>query len=219
MNTRTGFQEELNKLRQDILAMAAMVEEDVGKAICALKNNDLELAQKVKENDTVINAMQINIEDKAAILIATQQPVARDLRELVTFFKITTSLERAGDHAVHLAKAAIKLKGKQSLFSIEHLEKMAKICQEMIHSAINAFLSHDTESARLAASLDNKIDEEHKILVEKILNHIKKEPKLIKKAIRILNTSNYLERLGDHITNICEGIIYIVEGRHEELND
>jgi phosphate transport system protein len=218
MNTRIAFLEELNRLRHDVLAMATRVEEDLGKALSALRNNDVELAKEVKADDAVINAMQIKIEDQAAIVIATQQPVARDLRELVTIFKLTSNLERAGDHAVHLAKAAIKFSDKASFRSMEHLERMAETGQEMIRSSISAFLSQDAQEARNVAALDDIIDAEHKILVEEVLSLIKERPKLTKKAIRLLKTSSYLERLGDHVTNICEAIIYMVEGRHEELN-
>ena len=218
MNTRIGFLEELNRLRHDILAMAMRVEEDLGKALSALRNNDTEMAKEVKAGDTVVNALQIKIEDEAAIVIATQQPVARDLRELVTIFKLTSNLERAGDHTVHLAKAAIKLADKPPFRAMEHLERMAETGQQMIRSAIDAFLAQDAEGARRVAALDDKIDQEHKALIEEVLHLMKEQPKLIKDAIRLFNTSGHLERLGDHITNICEGIIYMVEGIHEELN-
>ncbi|MCL2127163.1 MAG: phosphate signaling complex protein PhoU [Treponema sp.] len=218
MNTRMALLEELNRLRHDILAMATRVEEDLGKALSALQNNDVELANDVRADDAVINAMQVKIEDEAAIVIATQQPVARDLRELVTIFKLTSNLERAGDHTVHLAKAAIKLSDKPSFRSMEHLERMAEKGQEMIRAAVSAFLSQDAEGAKNAAALDSLIDEEHRALVEEVMSLVKEHPKLIKKGIRLINTSSYLERLGDHITNICEAVIYMTEGRHEELN-
>ena len=219
MNTRIMLLEELNRLRHDILAMATRVEEDLGKALSAFRNNDIDLANEVKANDALINALQLKIEDEAAIVIATQQPVARDLRELVTIFKLTNSLERAGDHAVHLAKAAIKLGGEPPFRSMEHLERMAETGQEMIRAAVSAYLSQDAAGARKAAALDDTIDREHKALVEEVLGLMKEHPKLIKKAYRLINTSGYLERLGDHVTNICEGIIYMIEGKHEELNE
>ncbi|MDR1948466.1 MAG: phosphate signaling complex protein PhoU [Spirochaetaceae bacterium] len=219
MKTRMFFLEELNRLRHDVLAMASRVEEDLGKALTALRDDDTELAREVKAGDGVINAMQLKIEDEAAMLIATQQPVARDLRELVTIFKITGNLERAGDHAVHLAKAAMKLSGEPPFRSLEHLERMAETGREMIRAAIDAYLSQDAQAARQAAALDDRIDGEHKELTEEVLSLMKERPELIKKAIRLLNTSGFLERLGDHITNICEGIIYMVECKHEELNE
>ena len=218
MNTRILFLEELNRLRHDLLAMATRVEEDLGKALSALRNNDAELAKEVRADDAVVNAMQLKIEDEAAIVIATQQPVARDLRELVTIFKLTDNIERIGDHAVHLAKAAIKLSGEASFRPLVHIERMAETGQEMLRAAISAFLAQDAEGARKAAALDDKIDAEHKALTEEVLSLMKEHPELVKKAVRILNTSGHLERLGDHITNICEAIIYMTEGRHEELN-
>ena len=219
MNTRIMFLEELNRLRHDILSMSTRVEEDLGKALSALKNNDAELAKEVQANDAVINAMQLKIEDEAAIVIATQQPVARDLRELVTIFKLTSSLERIGDHAVHLAKAATKLSREKLLGYREHLGRMAETGQKMIRSAISAYLAQDAQEARRTAEMDDIIDGEHKILTEEVLGLMKEHPNLVKKAVRLLNTSAYLERLGDHITNICEAIIYMTEGKHEELNE
>jgi phosphate transport system protein len=218
MNTRILFLEELNRLRHDILAMAVRVEEDLGKALAALRDNDRELAEEVKASDAAVNALQIKIEDEAAILIATQQPVARDLRELVTIFKISGNLERAGDHAVHLAKAAIKLSPAAPFRAAEHLERMAETGREMIRAAAAAYLSQDAEAARKAAALDDRIDGEHKQLTEEVLRLMKEHPELVKKAVRLINASGFLERLGDHVTNICEGIIYMVEGRREELN-
>jgi phosphate transport system protein len=212
------FLEEINRLRHDILNMATKVEEDLGKALVALKTNDPDLANEVKADDVVVNALQIKIEDETAIVIATQQPVARDLRELVGIFKITSNLERAGDYTVHLAKAAPKL-SEEPLLPSEHLERMAETGQEMIRAAITAYLSQDADGARKVAALDDKIDGEHKALTEEVLSLMKENPKLIKRAVRLLNTSGYLERLGDHITNICEEVIYMVEGTHEELNE
>jgi len=221
MSTRNFFSEELSRLRQDILAMATRVEENLGKALTALRTRDPDLAKEVRADDAEVDALQIKIEDDAAIIIATQQPVARDLREIVTIFKLTSNIERIGDHAVHLARAARKLtKSKDSPFSAqEHLEKMAATGQVMIRAAISAFMAQDPKAAREAAALDIQINAEHKVLTENILKLMKKNPDLVKSALQILNTSNQLERLGDHITNICEAVIYMIEGIHEELNE
>ena len=218
MNTRIIFLDELNRLRHDVLTMATRVEEDLGKTLTALRTNDIELAKEVVADDAVINAMQLKIEDETAIVIATQQPVARDLREMVTIFKLTSNLERIDDHVVHLAKTVIKLSGEPPFRSAEHIEKMAETGREMIRDAVSAYLNQDSEGARKTALLDDKIDTEHKALTEEILSLMKEHPDYIQKAARVLNTSGHLERLGDHITNICESIIYMTEGKHEELN-
>jgi phosphate transport system protein len=217
MNTRILFLEELNRIRHDILAMGSRVEEDLMNAWAALRNNDRDLAQEVRSADALVNAMQLKIEDQAAVLIATQQPVARDLRELVTIFKITGNLERAGDHAVHLAKAALELSGEPSFRVMDHLELMTETGRDMIRSALSAYLSQDAAAARETAAQDDRIDNEHKIITQGLLCLMREQPQLINQAVQILKTSGFLERVGDHITNICEGIVYMVENKHEEL--
>jgi len=221
MAERNFFSEELSRLRQDILAMATKVEENLGKALSALRTRNAELAKEVRANDGEVDALQIKIEDDAAIVIATQQPVARDLREVVTIFKLTSNIERVGDHAVHLARAAKKLakKGETLFITQEHLEVMALTGQKMIHAAISAYMAQDAKAAREAAAMDHKIDTENKALTEDILKLMKKHPYMVKEALQVIQTSNQLERLGDHITNICEAIIYMIEGKHEELNE
>ena len=220
MDTRTLFSDELNRLRQEIFAMAVRVEENLGKALIALRTRNADLAKEVRADDAEVDDLQIKIEDEAAIIIATQQPVARDLRELVTIFKLTSNVERIGDYAVHLAKAAKKLAKSESPFSAqEHLEKMADTGRKMIRAAISSFMEQDSDAARRAASMDAVIDEEHKALTENVLKLMKKNSCVVKDAVQILNTSNQLERLGDHITNICEAVVYMIEGKHEELNE
>ena len=221
METRTFFSSELNRLRQDILAMATRVEENLGKALTALRTRNPDLANEVRADDKEVDALQLRIEDDTAIIIATQQPVARDLREMVTIFKLTSNIERVGDHAVHLARAAKKLtkRGDSPFRAQERLEKMAETGQLMLRAAISAYLAQDTAATRAAAAMDNMIDAEHKEITENILKVMKKKPELIKSALQILHTSNQLERLGDHITNICEAVIYMIEGKHEELNE
>jgi len=221
MSARNIFSEELSRLRHDILSMAARVEGNLGKALSALRTRNADLANEVRTDDSAVDALQLQIEDDAAIVIATQQPVARDLRELVSVFKITSNIERVGDHAVHLARAAKKLAkmGDSSFHAQEHLEKMAETGQIMLRAAISAFMAKDAQAAREAAAMDSIINSEHKILTEDILKLMKKNSELVKEALQILHTSNQLERLGDHITNICEAVIYMIEGVHEELNE
>ena len=219
MQTRGVLHEELNQIRRELTLMSARVGEDLGKALAILRSGDVELAQEVKESGKIVDALRLKIEDMALVLIATQQPVARDLRELITVFKITTNLERVGDYGIHLAKAAKKLAGRPPFRSMERIERMAETGQEMLRAAFSAYLSQDTDAAREAAALDDSIDEEHKALTEEVLVLMKEKPKLVKAAARLLRLSGYMERLGDHITNICEGIIYMVKGSHEELND
>jgi phosphate transport system protein len=219
MQTRIHFVEELSRLDHDVLAMGTRVEESLRKATEALKTQNVELAKEVKASDEIVNALQLKIEDQAAVLIATQQPVARDLRELVTVFKVTDNLERAGDHAVHLAKAAIKLAGEPPFRQVDRLVKMAEIECGMIRGAVNAYLNQDAEEARRVAAIDDSVDAEHKQLVNEVLELMRERPDQIQRVARLLTTSGFLERLGDHMTNICEAVVFMVEGSHVELND
>jgi len=200
--------------------MAARVEEDLGRALAILRGaGDAALAKEVKASGKIVDAMQIKIEDMALVLIATQQPVARDLRELLTVFKICSSLERIGDYGIHLVKAAVKLARKPPFRSLGRIERMVEIGKDMLKEAISAYQTLSPEAARKAAGMDDAIDQEHKALTEELLKLMKKNPELVKAAARLLKLSGYMERMGDHITNICEGIIFMVEGSHEGLNN
>ena len=199
--------------------MAARVEEDLGKALAVLRSGGKDLAKEVKESGKVVDSLQHKIEEMALVLIATQQPVARDLRELIAVFKISSNLERIGDYGIHLVKAAVKLSGRPPFRSIERIEHMAETGQEMLKAVFSAYLAQDADAARNIAALDDRIDSEHKALTEEVLKLMKKKPELVKDAARLLRLSGYMERLGDHITNICEEIIFMVEGYHEGLND
>ncbi len=219
MGNRTQLMDEMNRLRHDLLLMGTRVEESLRKAAEAMRTQDVELAREVKADDELVNALQLKIEDQAAMLIATQQPVARDLRELVAVFKATDNLERSGDHAVHLAKAVIKLAGEPPFRHIERLERMANSGCEMVRGAVGAFLARDAEEARRIAALDDEIDHEHKAVVDEALGFMRDHPEQIERANRIIKTAGFLERLGDHMTNLCEAVVYMVEGSHVELNE
>ena len=216
---RIVLTEEMNQLRRELAIMAARVEEDLGKALAVLRSGGDELAQEIKESGRIVDALQLKIEDMALVLIATQQPVASDLRELITVLKITSNLERIGDYGIHLVKAALQLSKYPPFRSVERIERMVEIAMEMLKQAVAAYFEQNPDSARKSAALDDKIDHEHKALTDEVLGLIKKQPNFVKAAARLLRLSGYMERLGDHITNICEGIIFMTEGRHEELND
>jgi phosphate transport system protein len=208
----------MEKLRRELTLMATKVEENLGKSITILKTGNGELADEIKKCGEVIDEMQLKIEDMTLILIATQQPVASDLRELVTVFKIASNLERIDDYGIHLAKAAVKFSSRPTFRSIGKVERMAETGQEMLKAAFAAYLAKDNYAAKKAAAMDVQIDNDHKALTEEVLAFIKEQPQFVKTTARLLRLSGYMERLGDHITNICEGIIFMIEGSHEELN-
>jgi len=216
---RIQFNEELNRLHHDILAMGSRVEEDLRKALIALRTGDIELVSEVKASDEIVNAMQVKIEDQAAMLIATQQPVAKDLRQLVTIFKVTDNLERIGDHAVHLAKTAKRLTDDPYPRPLDRLEHMAAIDVAMVHDAVASFLNQDEALARATAAKDDEVDAEHKAFVQEVLAYLAKNPDKAQQATKLIATSSFLERLGDHVTNLCEAVVFMTTGAHTELND
>jgi len=210
--------QELNNIREELALMAARVGEDLGKALSVLRTGDKALSQEVRMSGKIVDALHVKIEEMVFVLIATKRPVARDLRELLTIIKISASMERVGDYGIHLVKSAEKLSKRPAFRSSERIERMALTGQKMLKAAFSAYLAQDAGAARKAAAMDDDIDSEHKAITEEMLKLMKKKPELVKTAARLLRLSGYMERLGDHITNICEGIIFIAEGTHEELN-
>ena len=219
MTSRVHFEEEKRLVNQDILQMGIGVEEDLRKALEAFRTQNKALAQEVKANDAVINDFQLRIEDRCARLLATQQPVAQDLRILVSSMKVADELERIGDHAVHLAKAAIKLEKEPYIKPLSFIEKMAETGCSMIRSGVDSFVNLDAAKARETAAMDDVIDKNHKALVADLLDYLREHPGKAQQGTKIIQTSGFLERLGDHVTNICETVVYCVEGRHVELNE
>jgi len=211
--------EELSRLHHDILSMGTRVGENLAKALEALRSGDAALADEARAGDGAVDAMQVTIEDRAAVLIATQQPVAGDLRELVAVFKLTEHLERIGDYASHLAKAAKRLAKEPYPRSLAPLESMAELEIAMIRDAVAAFLNRDSELARACALKDDEVDASHKAFLEEALDFVRENPEKAQQGMRLIRASAWLERLGDHVTNICEAVVFMVEGRHVELNE
>lgn len=218
MSIRSQFEEEIKQVKDEVYAMAIRAEEDLAKAATALKRGDKKLAKEVKVDDERINAYQLLIEEQCALLIVTQQPVAKDMRWVLTTIRIADELERIGDHAVHLAKAAIKLAKDPQQEAFESLGRMAAQGRLMIRGAADAYMNLDKQKAYEIASMDDLIDDEHKNLVSGLLKFLKKNPDKAAIGTKLIQTSGYLERLGDHVTNICEMILYCIDGRRVELN-
>lgn len=218
MSTRRSFEEQLDLLNQEILRMGVLVEEALRKAIDSLVGKDLELAQRVVEEDKAINRMQQQIEDQCIALIAREQPVASDLRRLITGLKIVTQLERIGDHALHVAKGTLRLAGQTYMKKLVDIPRIAEIGIGMTRDALTAFLNHDAELAREVAGRDQAVDDLHDQVIRELFTYMMENTKYISQAITFLFISRFLERVADHVTNICEWVVYSVTGEHVELN-
>lgn len=218
MEPRIHFNQELNNLYQHILKMGALVEEAMNKSVTALATRDTELARLVIEGDADIDRLQVEIEDEATTIIARESPVATDLRELITSTKIVGDLERIGDHARHIAKAAINVPSEVVDIALPSIEKMAQVGIGMIHDALTAFAEQDAEKARVISERDDQVDAVHRELYEILVQTMKEKPEWIHYGVNLLFLNRYLERLGDHVTNMCEWVVFAKTGEHVELN-
>ena len=217
--TRNYFDQELQELQVLLLKMSSMVEEILGNSVKALKAQDVELAQKVIENDDLIDDMEFVVEDKCLKLIALQSPLAKDLRVIATALKIITDLERIADYAVDIAKITIKLANEKYIKELIDIPRMAEIAVKMVKGSIDAYVHLDTEKAREVAKWDDEVDALYRQTFRELLFIMMEDPKTSHQATNFLLISRYLERIGDHVTNICERIIYAVTSEHVNLND
>ena len=218
MEVRRKYLESLSAIHQDVLKMGTLVEEAIRKSMQSLVERDMELAQDVISADRVINEMELSIQDECILLIATEQPVASDLRGLVTVIKIVTQLERMGDHAMHVAKGARNLAEQPYMKKLIDLPRMADCAIRVVHEILTAFMNNDLEKAVEVAAMDDEIDELHDQVMRECLTYMMQDPRNIPQATSFLFISRFLERLGDHVTNIGEWICYNVTGEHRELN-
>ena len=218
MEPRIKFSEEMSSIYGKVILMGEKIEENFDLAFQAFKSGNLDLSKHVKSADFLIDQMQTEIEDYCAVIIAREQPVATDLREIITVLKIVTELERIGDHARHLAKATGQFDTDKMDIGLPYIEKMLKLGLEMMGDALEAFRIRDLKLAEEVAKRDDKIDAEHKKFYEQILQAIRQNPEQIEKEVPLLFLNRYLERLGDRVTNICEWVMFSITGKHYELN-
>ncbi|MDI3328659.1 MAG: phosphate signaling complex protein PhoU [Alicyclobacillaceae bacterium] len=218
MDTRSGFHEELERLEQDLLAMGALVSRAIQDSVTALKNLDTALAEQVVERDDRLDEIQVDIENRCLRLIALQQPMARDLRTIGTALKIVTDLERMGDHAVEIARTALKLSGETLIKPLLDIPRLSEIVQDMLSIGLRAFVEGDAQLAETLAERDDEVDHLYSQIFRELLVIMIENPKTIRQGTQLLFVAQSLERIADHITNIGEWTIYMVTGERRDLN-
>lgn len=218
MQQRQNFDIALRELKLKLLKMGGDVQEAIRKAILALQNLDPELAQNVVDGDKAINREEHDIENLCIRLIATQQPVATDLRKIVSGLQISTDLERMGDNAVDIAKSVIRLKGQKLVKPLVDIPRMAAIIDEMISDALNAYVESSLDLARKLAEEDDEVDHTYRKMVEDLFRVTMDNPSAAEQAMSLAFIGRHLERIGDHATNIGEDVIYIISGERSDLN-
>jgi phosphate transport system protein len=207
------FDEELGALKEKILRMGAMVEEQIANAIKALVERDTDLARHVIENDHRVNAMDVQIDEDCLRLIALHQPMAGDLRFLTTAMKISTELERMSDLAENISERSIELNEEPQLKPYIDIPRMAQEALRMVKESLDAFVNRNSELARSVCKADDVIDDLNHQIFRELLSFMIEDPQTTTRAIRISFISKYLERIADHATNIAELVVYLVEGK------
>lgn len=209
---RETLDRQLHHLQDEILLLGSMVEQAMLNAVDALKNRDIQAARQIYEDDILINEKRFAIENAILILIATQQPIARDLRQLAAILEVITDLERMGDYAKGIAKVTIKL--EDSDISIPHRDlcHMAELAVSMLHRALSAFI---VENQKLATSIpleDDEVDDLYHKVYKGVVSAMLANPEIIDQANLIMWVAHNIERMADRVTNICERTVFIVTG-------
>lgn len=216
MEIRTSFHKKLREIQDDILVMGDMAGKAILRSIEALKDRDLDLARKIIADDHKINDKRFEVEEKCAQLIATQQPMAGDLRILIAILHITTEIERIGDYAAGIARIVAMMGDEPPLKPYIDIPRMADQTVDMLHRSLRAFIQHDADTARGIAAEDDTIDHLYDQVFRELLTFMMEDPKTITRATRLIWVAHNLERAADRVTNICERTIFMVTGKMEE---
>ena len=207
------FQDELDQLKARLLVMAGQAEEQVRSAVRALVQHDCDLAERVFLGDRAINALDLEIDDSCFKLLALRQPVATDLRVIVSGVKINRDLERVGDFAVNIAEAALRYMEHPPVKPLIDIPRMANLAQGMLRDALNAYVALDTALAREVIERDDVLDALKGRVFRELLSFIVGNPATTEPALDLILISRHLERIGDHATNIAEEVIFIASGQ------
>ena len=209
---RRRFHDELDSLQEVLMEMAGLVEQVIREAISGVLTRDGTVADKITDADDRIDELEVEIDARALELLALQQPMASDLRQIVTANKIANDLERMGDHAVNIANAARRLSETAPLPEIRELQEMAEVVQGMVSDALDAYVTRSAAKARMVCITDDRVDELRRSMFRILVTHMLEDPKRISGALELLLVSQNFERIGDLATNVCEDLVFLVEG-------
>jgi phosphate transport system protein len=215
---REVYHKDLHKLKEEVISMGSLVSKAIGDSVLSLKNRDIGLAQKVIEMDNEIDAMDHKIEEDCMRLLALQQPMARDLRLIISVLKMSIDLERMGDLSLEIAVITKITASVPPIKPLVDIPRMSDICQDMLKNIMIAFENKDVEAARMVAKRDDEIDMLFDQVRRELISYMIEDPKKITGAQHLNFVARYLERIGDHITNLSENVVFMVTGERVELN-
>lgn len=216
--TRTAFERQLAEIQEEMLVLGGMVEAAIERGMEALRNRDVDLARVIIADDLKINDKRYDIEEKCLEMMATQQPLASDLRTIVSVLHIIVDLERMADHAEGIAKIAIMLADQAPLKPYIDLPRMAEVATRMLMDSLQAFKDRDAGRARAICDMDDEVDALYDKVYRELVEFMIKDPDTIERATHLTWVAHNLERIADRVTNICERVVYLVEGKIRELN-
>jgi phosphate transport system protein len=215
---RKTFETEIQQLKDDLLLLGSMVEQAVLNSVDALKKRDIEASRRVYETDSQINAKRYGIEEQVMIAIATQQPMAHDLRLLASILEVAGELERMGDYAKGIATVNIRMGEQPLLKPLIDVPRMAQIAADMLHRALTAFIEEDAVAARAIPNEDDEVDGLYQQIYHELMLFVIQDPKTIERANWLLWVAHNLERVADRVTNICERTVFVVTGEIKEID-
>jgi phosphate transport system protein len=218
MTTRLTYENQLQELRDLVVSMASMVDKAVARSMEAMRVQNVALAREVRKGDKAINQMQRQGENMAITLIATQGPMARDLRMIASTMSILSNLERMGDYASGIAKIVIETSNEELLKPLVDLPRMSEIAREMLDESITAYIEQDVDLARAIAIRDDAADDLYDQIFRELLTYMMEDARVITRATHLLWAAHNVERIADRVTNICERVVYTVTGEFEELD-
>jgi phosphate transport system protein len=218
MSNRTQFDEQLVSLKEKLLEMVYQSKHAIDQSIIALQSQDLELAKLIISQDKEINELEKEINDIVIRNIVKQQPVASDLRRLMVAVKISSDIERVGDLAVNIAKSTLFIGKEPFHTSTDAIPQMAKVVQKMLSDSLTAYHEENIQSAYSIASTDDTVDRMYGETIQYLLSQMALRPEAVPQLTQLAFICRYLERVGDHVTNIAENIIYLVKGERIDLN-
>jgi phosphate transport system protein len=217
MEIRTTFHKKLREIQDDVLIMGSMVGKAITSSVKALQERDLDLARKIIDDDLKVNQKRFEIEERCVELIATQQPMASDLRTIIAILNITTEIERIGDYATGIARIVIMIGDEPPLKPLVDIPRMADQTVDMLRRSLDAFIQRDGEAVKKIAAEDDLVDNLYDQVFRELLVFMAEDPRTITRATRLIWTAHNLERAADRVTNICERVVFIVTGKMAEI--
>ena len=215
---RNVLDNELRAIHVEIIKMGTLIEKTIEETIKALVEHDIALAQKIVDGDDRFDAMEMDIENKCIALIATQQPVASDLRKIFSVVKIVTDLERIADHCQDISKFTLDLANQVYVKPLVDIPTMGKRVKEMVKMTIDCYIDQDVEKSKQVCANDDVVDRYFYTIVKDLEMIMKEKPEAIKQCLDFLMIAKYLERMADHATNVAEWVIFSVDGTHFDGN-